>query len=129
MLSCVFFICMHYFDLYDSSILSNRREVLSRLVQALGTVCILVALVYYLDPPLELGRGITLIGVVIVAIILALWRGLFSALNQRPQFAERTMIFGDGRSAARLFWNWIPAQSWVLASSAVFWLAATGSTN
>ncbi len=98
----VFLVCMYYFDLYDSSIVSNRREVLSRLVQALGTVCILVALVYYLDPPLELGRGVTLIGVVIVAIILGLWRVLFSALNQ-PQFAERTMIFGDGPSASRLF--------------------------
>lgn len=102
-LSGIFLICMYYFDLYDSSILSNQREVLSRLIQALGTLCILVAIVYYLDPHLELGRGITLIGVLIVAIILALWRGLFSALNQRPRFAERTMIFGDGPSASRLF--------------------------
>lgn len=101
-LSCVFLVSMYYFDLYDSSILSNQREVLSRLIQALGTVCILVAVVYYLDPRLELGRGITLIGILIVAIILALWRGLFSALNQRPRFAERTMIFGDGPSASRL---------------------------
>jgi sugar transferase (PEP-CTERM system associated) len=28
---------------------------------------------------------------------------LFAALNRRPQFAERTMIFGDGPSASRLF--------------------------
>jgi len=101
-LTGVFVICMYYFDLYDSSILSNRREVLIRLVQVLGTMCILVALVYYIDPLLELGRGITLIGLFIVAIILALWRGLFSALNRRPQFAERTMIFGDEPSASRL---------------------------
>jgi sugar transferase (PEP-CTERM system associated) len=102
LLSVVFLICMYYFDLYDSSILSSPREVLSRLVQALGTICILVAVVYYFDPPLELGRGITLIGLLIVAIILALWRGLFSALNRRPRFAERTMIFGDEPSASRL---------------------------
>ena len=101
-LTGAFIICMYYFDLYDSSILSNQREVLSRLFQVLGTMCILVAVVYYLDPPLELGRGITLIGLFIVAIILALWRGLFSALNRRPRFAERTMIFGDEPSASRL---------------------------
>ena len=76
LLSAAFLICMYYFDLYDSSILSNQREVLSRLFQVLGTMCIFVAVVYYLDPPLELGRGITLIGLFIVAIILALWRGL-----------------------------------------------------
>jgi sugar transferase (PEP-CTERM system associated) len=103
MLSGAFIICMYYFDLYDSSILSNQREVLSRLVQVLGTMCIFLAIAYYLYPPLELGRGIILIGLFIVVIILVLLRGLFSALNRRPQFAERTMIFGDGPSASRLF--------------------------
>lgn len=101
-LSGAFIICMYYFDLYDSSILCNRREVLIRLVQVLGTMCVLLAVAYYLYPPLELGRGIILIGLLIVVIILALWRGLFSALNHRPQFAERTMIFGDEPSASRL---------------------------
>ena len=57
----VFIICMYYFDLYDSFILSNRREVLTRLVQVLGTVCILLALLYYAFPKLQLGRGIFLI--------------------------------------------------------------------
>src|ERR1700674_1011839 len=101
-LSAAFIVCMYYFDLYDSSILSNQREVLIRLVQVLGTVCILFAAVYYLYPPLKLGRGIILIGLVFVVIILMLWRGLFFALNRRPQFAERAMIFGDEPSASRL---------------------------
>jgi sugar transferase (PEP-CTERM system associated) len=101
-LSGAFILCMHYFDLYDSSILGNRREVLTRLVQVLGTMCILIAVVYYFYPPLELGRGVFLIGLLFVAIILTLWRGLFFALNRRPQFAERTMIFGDKSSASRL---------------------------
>jgi sugar transferase (PEP-CTERM system associated) len=102
-LSGAFIVCMYYFDLYDTSILSNRREVLSRLIQVLGTMCILLAVVYYLYPPLELGRGIILLGLFIVVVMLTMWRGLFSALNRRPQFAERTMIFGDGPSASRLF--------------------------
>ena len=101
-LSGAFIICMYYFDLYDSAILGNRREVLTRLVQVLGTMCILIAVVHYFYPPLELGRGVILIGLLFVAIILALWRGLFFALNRRPQFAERTMIFGDKPSASRL---------------------------
>jgi sugar transferase (PEP-CTERM system associated) len=101
-LSGAFLICMYYFDLYDSSILSNQREVFTRLVQALGSMCILVAVIYYFYPPLELGRGIILIGLTMVAITLVLWRGLFSALNRRPRFAERTMIFGDEPSASRL---------------------------
>jgi len=102
MLSATFMVCMYYFDLYDSSILSNRREVFSRLIQVLGTVCILLATVYYFYPRLELGRGIVLIGLVFVVILLLAWRGLFFAISGRPRFAERTMIFGDEPSAGRL---------------------------
>lgn len=100
--AAVFITCMYYFDLYDSSVLSNRREVLSRMIQVPGTMCILLAILYYLYPPLKLGRGIILIGLVFVVVFLTLWRGLFLALNGRPQFAERTMIFGDEPSASRL---------------------------
>jgi sugar transferase (PEP-CTERM system associated) len=101
-LSAVFITCMYYFDLYDSSILSNRREVYIRLVQVMGVVCILVALLYYVYPSLELGRGIVVIGLSFVAVILLLWRRLFLAVNSLPQFAERVLIFGDGPLAESL---------------------------
>jgi len=100
--AAVFIICMYYFDLYDSSILSNRREVLIRLAQVPGTMCILLAVVYYLYPPLKLGRGIILIGLLFLVIIVLLWRSLFLEFNGSLQFAERTMIFGDEPSTSRL---------------------------
>ena len=102
-LSAAFSLCMYYFDLYDSSILSNRREVLTRLVQVLGTVSIAVACLYYVYPPLELGRGIFLIGLAMVAVILMLWRRLFLAINNLPQFAERVVIFGGAPLGRVLF--------------------------
>jgi len=91
-----FIACMYYFDLYDSSILSNRREVFIRLVQALGTVCILLTLIYYIYPPLEFGRGISLIGLLFVGLLVSLWRKLFSVVNSVPQFADRALILGEG---------------------------------
>jgi sugar transferase (PEP-CTERM system associated) len=100
--SGAFIICMYYFDLYDSSILSNRREVLTRLVQVLGAASIMLAAVYYSYPPLMLGRGIILIGLPLALLILLLWRGLFFALNRQPRFAERTIVFGDEASSSRL---------------------------
>jgi sugar transferase (PEP-CTERM system associated) len=100
--SAIFVGCMYYFDLYDTSILSNRREILTRLVQVLGVVCILLALIYYAYPPLNLGRGIFAIGVCFVAVFLLLWRRLFSAVNSQAQFAERVLIFGDGPLAESL---------------------------
>jgi sugar transferase (PEP-CTERM system associated) len=95
-LSAVFMICMYYFDLYDSSIMGNRREVAIRFVQVLITVYAVLAVLYYLFPTLELGRGIFQIGFALVAMILWFWRRLFSAINRAPQLAERTLIFGEG---------------------------------
>ncbi len=101
-LSAAFVLCMYYFDLYDSSILSQRREVVSRLIQALGTMSVLLAIVYYFYPPLELGRGIILIGLVIVVVLLMTSREVFGVLNGHPKFAERTMLFGDEPATARI---------------------------
>jgi sugar transferase (PEP-CTERM system associated) len=101
-LAVVFTTGLYYFDLYDSVVLSNRREVQGRLIQALGTTCIVLTVIYYFYPHLELGRGILLIGLIIVAMILLLWRGLFFALNGKPHFAARTLIFGDEPSASSL---------------------------
>jgi sugar transferase (PEP-CTERM system associated) len=94
--------CMYYFDLYDSAIMSNWREVLVRLVQVLGSVCILLAVLYYAYPPLELGRGIFAIGFALVAVILFFWRRLFLAINSQHRFAERVLLFGEGPLASRL---------------------------
>ena len=98
-------VCMYYFDLYNSSILTNRREAVARIIQVLGTECILLALIYYVYPPLELGRGIFLIGFALMAVLLFLWRRLFARLNVLPRFAQRTLIFGDGPLAEPLLFE------------------------
>lgn len=100
--AAAFVLCMYYFDLYDSAILSNRREVLSRLVQVLGTACLVLAILYYVYPPLELGRGIFLIGTAFVAVLLFLWRRLFLVINSASRFADRVLILGDGLLAEPL---------------------------
>ena len=89
-------VCMHYFDLYDTSILCNRREVPIRIIQALGTVYSLSVFLHYLYPPLELGRGIFVIGLTFTALVLLFWRRLFSKINSAPEFADRALIFGEG---------------------------------
>lgn len=101
-IAATFIICMYYFDLYDSSVLGNRREVLARLIQVLGSASALLAFVYYVYPPLKMGRGIFLIGLMLVALLLFLWRRLFLAINSMPRLAERALIFGDGPLAAPL---------------------------
>ena len=104
--AAAFVLCMYYFDLYDSSILSNHREVLTRMIQVLGTACILLAVLYYLYPPLELGRGIFVIGFVLVAVLLLSWRHLFLKVSALPRFAERVLILGESELAESLISEW-----------------------
>ena len=43
---------LYLYDLYDFTVMGNRRELLLRLVQALGIAWALLAFLYYLVPPL-----------------------------------------------------------------------------
>ncbi len=95
-LSFAIVICMYYFDLYRSSILRSRREIVIRLTQVLGTIYSLSVLLYYLYPPLELGRGIFVIGLLFAATALLVWRELFLMINRVPEFSARTLVLGDG---------------------------------
>jgi sugar transferase (PEP-CTERM system associated) len=100
--SVAFLTCMYYFDLYDSAIVSNRREALVRLIQVLGVAYIALGVLYYLYPPVKLGRGIFHLGFLFVGLLLLLWRRLFSAINNTQGFAERVVILGEGSLADSL---------------------------
>ncbi len=100
--SVAFLTCMYYFDLYDSAIVSNRREALVRLIQVLGVAYIALGLLYYLYPPVKLGRGIFHLGFLFVGLLLLLWRRLFAVINSTQRLAERVVILGEGSLANSL---------------------------
>jgi len=98
----VFLVLMYYFDLYNSTVLTNRREVVTRLVGVLGTTFVALAVLYYVFPDQSLGGSVLWTGILAVAIAVPIWRGFFFALNRSDRFAERALIYGDGPLAAPL---------------------------
>src|SRR2546426_12583474 len=102
LVSGIFILCMHYFDLYGTLVLGSRREVLTRFAQVLGTVSLIQAVLYYTYPPLRLGRGIFLVGVILGAIFVIGGRRLFLALNSWARFAARVLLLGCEPSAQPL---------------------------
>ena len=98
----VFLVLMYYFDLYNSSVLTNRREVITRLVGVMGTTFIALAVLYYIFPNVSLGGSVLWSGILAVAIVVPVWRLFFFALNRSERFAERTLIYGDGPLATPL---------------------------
>lgn len=89
-------ICLYYFDLYDSLVLTNTREVVTRLVQVIGTTCIILAVIYYIYPSVQIGTSLFVPGVLFMGVCLVLWRKLFAVFNRSSRLAEKTVVLGDG---------------------------------
>ncbi len=98
----IFITLMYYFDLYDSVVLSNRREVVTRLVGVLGCAFVALSVLYYAFPEISLVGTTLWLGVGIVAVTVPAWRKLFFVLNRSARFSERAILYGDGPLALPL---------------------------
>ncbi|MGA2904873.1 MAG: sugar transferase [Candidatus Korobacteraceae bacterium] len=98
----IFVLLMYYFDLYDSIVLSNRREVVTRLVGVLGCAFVALSVLYYAFPEMSLVGETLWLGVAIVGITVPAWRKLFFVLNRSARFSERAILYGDGPLAVPL---------------------------
>jgi sugar transferase (PEP-CTERM system associated) len=98
----VFVLLMYYFDLYDSIVLSNRREVITRLVGVLGCSFVTLSVLYYVFPEIRLGGSTLWMGVAIVGVTVPAWRKMFFVLNRSARFSERALLYGDGPLAGPL---------------------------
>ncbi len=98
----VFLLLMYYFDLYDSVVLSNRREVVTRLVGVLGCSFVSLSVLYYAFPEIRLAGTTLWLGVAIVGTTVPAWRKLFFVMNRSARFSERAVLYGDGPLARPL---------------------------
>ncbi len=90
---------LYFYDLYDYTVMGNRRELMLRLVQALGIAWALLALLFYFVPPLLIGRGVSVISVPLVLVLLLVWRVLIHILTGHPEIGEKILVVGTGKSA------------------------------
>ena len=102
LVAAVCLLCLYYYDLYDSFIFSNSREVATRIVQVLGAACLIMAALYYALPGVRLEAGLFILGVVLIGILLAAWRELFVVLSRSPRLASRVILLGTGSLATAL---------------------------
>ena len=99
------FFCLaafYLFDLYDFLVMHDRRELVLRLVQALGLSWIALAFSFYTFPSLRFGRGISLISLPLALALMVLWRVSIHWFLGHPDFGERLLIVGSGNLAVEL---------------------------
>jgi lipopolysaccharide/colanic/teichoic acid biosynthesis glycosyltransferase len=89
-------LALYYYDLYDLQVVSRRSVLFVHLLQALGTACLVLAFIYYWDPDLSLGRGITAIAAPLIIVSVSGWRLLVDACAPFLRRNERILVVGDG---------------------------------
>jgi sugar transferase (PEP-CTERM system associated) len=102
-LAALFCLAAFYlYDLYDFVVMHDRRELVLRLVQALGLAWIALAVVFYALPQLMMGRGISLISLPLALTFMVAWRVSIHWLLGHPNVGERILIVGSGQSAIEI---------------------------
>jgi sugar transferase (PEP-CTERM system associated) len=102
-LATVFCLASFYLlDLYDFVVMHDRRELVLRLLQALGLAWIALALIFYLAPQVMIGRGVSMISLPLALLLMVGWRlGIHWVLGH-PEIGERILIVGSGPFAVEI---------------------------
>jgi len=100
--TAVCLLTLYLYDLYDYTVIANRRELFLRLVQALGIAWAVLALLFYLIPQLLIGRGVSIYSVIIVLGLILAWRVMIHNLTGHPDIGEKILIVGTGEAAHEL---------------------------
>ena len=99
-LATTFCLCAFYlYDLYDFVVMHDRRELVLRLIQALGLAWVALALVMYALPQMMIGRGISSITLPLALALMVGWRVTIHWFLGHPHIGERILIVGSGASA------------------------------
>jgi len=95
-------VCLHYADLYDLTTISDRRDLIVRLFQALGASSLILAWVYFWFPDWVIGRGVFFISAILVVSLVVVWRLTFAWLTNRVGPRERLLMVGTTPAAVEL---------------------------
>jgi sugar transferase (PEP-CTERM system associated) len=102
-LATIFCLASFYlFDLYDFVVIHDRRELVLRLLQALGLAWVALALLFYAVPQVMIGRGVSLIAVPVALLLMVGWRVAIHWVLGHPELGERILIVGSGPFAVEI---------------------------
>lgn len=99
-ITLVYQISLYYHELYEIKRVQKIFDLSVRIIQALGAACIILAGIYYVYPPLILGRGIFLIGLFLLIFFIVSWRFLYQCVIQKNLFSEKLLLIGSGNLAS-----------------------------
>ncbi|HJR58558.1 MAG TPA: TIGR03013 family XrtA/PEP-CTERM system glycosyltransferase [Vicinamibacterales bacterium] len=95
-------LCLYYNDFYDLTLVHSNRELIVRLLQAVGAASIVLAALYFTVPALMIGDGIFVSALVVFVVGILGWRLLFNSLTRSLHLEERILVVGTGDAARKV---------------------------
>src|SRR5215203_3248854 len=92
-------LCLYYNDFYDLTLVHSNRELVVRLLQAVGAASIVLAALYFTIPTLMIGDGIFVSSLFVFLVGILGWRLLFNRLTGSLKMQERILFVGTGETA------------------------------
>jgi sugar transferase (PEP-CTERM system associated) len=99
LVTIIFQVCLYYFDMYDFSSIGSFSDNATRITQAFGSGCILLAGAYYLFPSTTISFGTFLISYVAICICIALWRFYYCQILEKRMFTKPVLLIGTSTIA------------------------------
>ncbi|HEX6974758.1 MAG TPA: exopolysaccharide biosynthesis polyprenyl glycosylphosphotransferase, partial [Vicinamibacterales bacterium] len=95
-------LCLYYNDFYDLTLVHSNRELVVRLLQAVGAASIALAALYFTIPALMIGDGIFVSALFVFLVGILGWRLLFNRLTGSLDMEERILVVGTGETAKKV---------------------------
>jgi sugar transferase (PEP-CTERM system associated) len=95
-------LCLYYNDFYDLTLVQSTRELVVRLLQAVGAASIVLAAMYFTMPSLMIGNGIFVSALFVFLVGILGWRLLFNQLTGSLKLQERVLVVGTGDTARKV---------------------------
>jgi sugar transferase (PEP-CTERM system associated) len=94
--------CLYYCDLYDLRNLTNRRGMVTSLIQALGATSLVLAFTYLVFPSLAFDPAVIAASTGVVIAVIVATRASVGWLSGRMAPRERILIIGASDSSVEL---------------------------
>ena len=95
-------LCLYYNDFYDLTVVHSNRELVVRLLQAVGAASIVLAAIYSIMPALMIGDGIFVSALFVFLIAILGWRLAFNSVTGSLKLEERVLFVGTGETARKV---------------------------
>jgi sugar transferase (PEP-CTERM system associated) len=92
-------VCLHYTDLYDLRTINTKRDLVTRVIRAIGATSLILGFAYWLFPLLVVQQGVFLTTAALAIVMVMVWRSMFDMVTSRLAPRERLLLVGTSPAA------------------------------